>query len=140
MSPYPQYTLKSPDVYHLTINTLDTLPLTMPGAMHSRALLRVLVFAAAANLLVHQACHPLERAPSAPTGLGILAPPLADPDALEGQGNDLVACLLPKGLGTRGRRVAIDLIALPYPGTVKESHQDEGGRSKAKSGTTPFVT
>ena len=28
MSTYPQYTLKSQDVYNFTINTLDTLPLT----------------------------------------------------------------------------------------------------------------
>jgi hypothetical protein len=31
MSTYPQYTLQSQDVYKLTINTLDTLPLSMPG-------------------------------------------------------------------------------------------------------------
>jgi hypothetical protein len=41
MSTSPQYTLKSADVYKLTINTLDTLPLTMPGAIKSRDLLRV---------------------------------------------------------------------------------------------------
>ena len=33
MSTYPQYTLKSQDVYTFTINTLDTLPLNMPGAI-----------------------------------------------------------------------------------------------------------
>jgi hypothetical protein len=140
MSPSPQYTLKSQDVYHLTVNTLDTLPLTMPGAIHSRDLLRVLVFAAAANLSVHQTCHLLERAPSAPTVLGTLAQQLADLDALEGHVNDLLARLIPKSLGKRGRRVAIDLIALPYHGTVKESHKDEVCRSKAKSGTTHFFT
>jgi hypothetical protein len=63
MSTYPQYTLKSHDVYTLTINTLDTLPLSMPGAIQSRDLLRVLVFAAASRLSVHQACDELERAP-----------------------------------------------------------------------------
>ena len=69
MSTSPQYTLKSQDVYKLTINTLDTLPLTMPGVIQSRDLMQVLVFAAAANLSVHQACHQLEGAPSAPTVL-----------------------------------------------------------------------
>jgi hypothetical protein len=70
MSTYPQYTLQSQDVYKLTINTLDTLPLTMPGAIQSRDLLRVLVFAAAARLSVHQACDQLEGAPAGPTMLG----------------------------------------------------------------------
>jgi putative transposase len=51
-----------------------------------------------------------------------------------------LARLIPHGLGTRGRRVAIALIALPYHGTVAESHQDEVCRSKAKCGTTHFFT
>jgi putative transposase len=127
-------------VYTFPINTLDTLPLTMPGAIESRDLLRVLVFAAASRLSVHQACQQLERAPSAPTVLGTLAQQLADLDALEGHTNDLLARLLPKGLGKRGRRVAIDVIALPYHGTVDEAHQDEVCRSKATCGTTHFFT
>jgi hypothetical protein len=73
MSTYPQYTLQSQDVYQFTIHTLDTLPLHMPGAIHSRDLLRVLVLAAASNLSVHQACNQLERAQSGPTVLGTLA-------------------------------------------------------------------
>jgi hypothetical protein len=140
MSTYPQYTLKSQDVYQFTINTLDTLPLNMPGAIQSRDLLRVLVFAAASNLSVHQACNQLERAPSGPTVLGTLADQLGDLEVLEGQINDLLARLIPNGLGKRGRRVAIDLIALPYHGTVAEPHQDEVCRSKAKCGTTHFFT
>jgi hypothetical protein len=140
MTTYPQYTLKSQDVYTFTINTLDTLPLHMPGAIESRDLLRVLVFAAASRLSVHQACEQLERAPSGPTVLGILADQLSDLDALEGQVNDLLAKLIPKGLGKCGRRVAVDLVALPYHGTVDEAYQDEVCRSKAKGGTTHFFT
>jgi hypothetical protein len=83
MSTYPQYTLKSQDVYTFTITTLDTLPLRMPGAIQSRDLRRVLVCAAASNLSVHQACHLLERAPSAPTVLGTLAQQLANLEDLE---------------------------------------------------------
>jgi hypothetical protein len=49
MSTYPHCTLQRADVYTFTINTLDTLPLKMPGAINSRDLLRVLVFAAASN-------------------------------------------------------------------------------------------
>ena len=140
MSTYPQYTLQSQDVYNFTINTLDTLPLSMPGIIQSRDLWRVLVFAAASRLSVHQACDQLERAPSGPTVLGNLASQCSDLDALEGHLNALLARLIPKGLGKRGRRVAIDLVALPYHGTVEESHQDEVCRSKAKCGTTHFFT
>jgi hypothetical protein len=140
MSTYPQYTLKSHDVYNFTLHTLDTLPLSMPGVIHSRDLWRVLVFAATAKISVHQACHQLERAPSGPTVLGTLACQLRDLDALEGQVNDLLARLMPKGLGKRGRCVAIDVVALPYHGTVDEAHHDEVCRSKAKSGTTHFFT
>jgi hypothetical protein len=67
-------------VYTLTINTLDTWPLSMPGAMQSRDLLRVLVCAAASSLSGHQACDALERAPSGPTVLGTLASQCRDLD------------------------------------------------------------
>jgi hypothetical protein len=140
MSTYPHFTLKSQDVYTFTITTLDALPLRMPGAIHSRDLLRVLVFAAAAKLSVHQAGEQLERAPSGPTVLGTLAQQFSDLDALEGHVNALLARLIPKGVGKRGRRVALDLIALPYHGTVEAAHHDEVCRSKAKCGTTHFFT
>jgi hypothetical protein len=67
-----------------------------------------------------------------------LACQLRDLDALEGQGNALLARLLPKALGKRGRHVAMDLIALPSHGTVAEAQQDEVCRSKAPCGTTHF--
>ena len=140
MSTYPHFTLQSVDVYKFSMNMLDTLPLKMPGAIESRDLLRVLVFAAASRLSVHQACEQLERAPSGPTVLGNLASQLSDLDALEGHLNDLLARLLPKGLGKRGRRVAVDVVALPYHGTVDEAHHGEVCRSKAKGGTTHFFT
>ena len=140
MTTYPQYTLKSQDVYKFTMNTLATLPLKMPGVIESCDLLRVLVFAAASRLSVHQACDQLEGAPSGPTVLGTLASQFSDLDALEGQGNALLARLIPKGLGNRGRRGAVDVVALPYHGTVDEAHQDEVCRSKAKGGTTHFFT
>ena len=73
MSTSPQYTLKSQDVYQFTIQTLDTLPLEMPGVIQPQDLMRVLVFAASSRLSVNQACAQLERAPSAPTVLGTLA-------------------------------------------------------------------
>jgi hypothetical protein len=140
MTTYPHFTLQSHDVYTFTINTLDTLPLTMPGAIESHDLWRVLVFAAASRLSVHQACDQLERAPSGPTVLGNLASQCSDLDALEGHLNDLLARLIPKGLGKHGRRVAVDVVALPYHGTVEAAHHDEVCRSKAKGGTTHFFT
>jgi len=140
MSTYPQYILKSADVYKFTINMLNTLPLKMPGAIQSRDLLRVLVFAAASRLSVHQACEQLERAPSGPTVLGNLGRQFNDLDRLEEHVNELLARLIPKGLGKRGRCVAVDLVALPYHGTVDVVHQGEVCRSKAKCGTTHFFT
>jgi putative transposase len=140
MTTYPQYTLKSHDVYTFTINTLATLPLEMPGAIDSRDLLRVLVFAAASRLSVHQACAQLECAPSGPTVLGNLASQCSELDALESQVHDLLARLMPKGLGKRGCRVAVDWVALPYHGTVDAPYHDEVCRSKAKGGTTHFFT
>ena len=140
MSTSPQYTLKSRDVYKFTIHTLDALPLEMPGAIQPQDLMRVLVFAAASCTSVNHACGQLERTPSAPTVLGTLAQQLSDLDLLEEQVNDMLARLIPKGVGKRGCRVAIDLTALPYHGTVDEADQDEVCRSKAKSGTTHFFT
>ncbi len=72
--------------------------------------------------------------------LGTLAGQFSDLDTLEGQVNALLARLIPKGLGKRGRRVAVDVVALPYHGTVAEAHRDEVCRSKAKCGTTHFFT
>jgi len=140
MTTYPQYTLTSQDVYTFTINTLDTLPLEMPGVIESRDLLRVLVFAAASRLSVHQAGDQLARAPSGPTVLGTLSSQFRDLEALEGHLNALLAKLMPKGLGKRGRQVAMDVVALPSHGTVEEVHHDEVCRSKAKGGTTHFFT
>ena len=140
MSTSPQYTLKSQDVYKFTLQTLAALPLDMPGVIHPQDLMRVLVFAAASRTSVHQACEQLERAPSGPTVLRTLAQQLSDLDELEAHVNAMLARLVPKGLGKRGCRIALDLTALPYHGPVDEAHQDEVCRSKAKSGTTHFFT
>jgi hypothetical protein len=61
-------------------------------------------------------------------------------DVLEGHLNTRLAKLIPKGLGKRGRRVAIDLGALPSHGPVDAAHQGEVCRRKAKGGTTHFFT
>jgi len=140
MTTYPQSTLQAPEVYTLTMNTLATLPLPLPGAMQSRAVLRGWVFAAASRLSVHQAGDQLARAPSGPTVLGNLSSQCSDLDTRAGHRNARLARLRPKGLRQRGRRVAVDVIALPYHETLDEVHQDEVCRSKAKGGTTHFCT
>jgi hypothetical protein len=121
MTTYPHFTLQSHDVYTFTIHTLNPLPLHMPGAIESRDLLRGLVFAAASKLSVHQACDQREHAPSGAPVLGTLARQFSDLDVLEGHLNDLLATLIPKGVGQRRRRVAVELVALPYHGTGEEA-------------------
>lgn len=137
----PQYTLERQDVLNLAINTLARLPLYARGEqVQVTDLLHVLVFAAASRISVNQACQDLGSAPTGQTVLGELATQLDDLDQLEETLNALLAHLIPKSLGKRGRQVAIDLIELPYHGSVKEEHQDEVCRGKAKQGTTHFFT
>jgi hypothetical protein len=52
--------------------------------------------------------------------------------------NALLARLIPKSLGKRGRRVAVDVVALPYHGTVEKAHHHEVCCSKATRGTMHF--
>jgi hypothetical protein len=137
----PQYTLERQDVLNLAINTLAHLPLMARGEqVQVTDLLHVLVFAAASRISVNQACLDLGSAPTGQTVLGELATQLCDLDQLEETLNTLLARLIPKSLGLRGRQVAVDLIELPYHGTVKEEHQHEVCRGKAKQGTTHFFT
>jgi hypothetical protein len=125
-------------VYTFTSNTRDPLPRHMPGAIQSRALLRVLVFAAASRLSIPQACAQRDRAPAGPTVLGTLARQFSDRDALAGPVHALLARLIPQGVGKRGRRVAMDVVARPSHGPVDAAHQAEGCRSTAQGGTPHF--
>jgi hypothetical protein len=137
----PQYTLERQDLLNLAINTLAQLPLSPSGdQVQVTDLLHVLVFAAASKISVNQACQDLDGAPTGQTVLGQLAAQLIDLEELEGTLNTLLARLIPKSLGKRGRRVAVDLIELPYHGTVKEEQEEEVCRGKAKQGTTHFFT
>ena len=121
----PQYTLERQDVLNLAINTLAHLPLMARGEqVQVTDLLHVLVFAAASRISVNQACQELGSAPTGQTVLGELASQLCDLDQLEETLNTLLARLIPKSLGRRGRRVAIDLIELPYHGLYREYVQN----------------
>ncbi|PON11922.1 hypothetical protein C2W62_42310 [Candidatus Entotheonella serta] len=137
----PQYTLPRQDVLNLAINTLAELPLYARGEhVQVSDLLHVLVFAAASRMSINQACQDLRSAPTGQTVRGELAIQLQDLDQLEETLNLILARLIPKSLGKRGRRIAINLTELPYHGTVKDEHQDEVCRGKAKQGTTHFFT
>jgi hypothetical protein len=138
MTTYPHFPLQSQEVYHFTSNTLDSLPLPRPGAIASRDLWRVLVFAAAARLAVHQAWAQREGAPSGPTVLGTLASQGSERDVRDGHLNALWATLLPQGLGTRGRRVALEVVAWPYHGTVEEAQHAAVCRRTAQGSTPPL--
>ncbi len=141
MCMHPQYTLDRHDVWTLAINTLAQLPLRARGhRVQVQDLLQVFVFAASSKLSITQACDDLDGAPSGATVLGELARQLADLAALADTLNLILPRLVPKSLGKRGRRVAIDLMELPYHGTVDDAHQDEVCRGKAKQGTTHFFT
>jgi hypothetical protein len=136
-----QYTLKRKDVYNLAMQTLSHLSLQAQGdQVQPTDLLEVVVFAAASRLSINQACQDLEDAPSSVTVLGQLATQLSDLELLELTMCELLARLLPRGLGIKGRRVAVDLIELPYPGTVDDAHAGEVCRGKAKQGTPHFFT
>lgn len=133
------YSLNSYQVHQLAIHILSQLPLQdRGGKVQVTDLLNVLLFAAASRTSIHQACQQLEGTPSAATVLGELARQLNDLDRLEQQLNLLLAKLLPKRLGAKGRRVAIDLVRIPYHGNVQP--QQEVCRSKATQGTTHFFT
>ena len=99
-----QYTLERQDVYNLAIQTLSHLSLKARGdQVQPTDLLEVLVFSAASRLSIHQACQDLEGAPSAVTVLGQLATQLSDLDLLEITMCEILAQLLPHGLGSKGR-------------------------------------
>jgi hypothetical protein len=108
-----------------------------PGPRQAGPLRRGLVCAAAARLSGPHACAQRDRAPSGPPVLGTLASQCSDLDALAAHLHALLARLMPKGLGKRGRRGAVDVGALPSHGTVAEAPRNEVCRSTAKGGTPP---
>lgn len=133
--------LRSTEVHQTTLQVLQQLPLTPRGSQVQVAdLLNVLVFAAAFRVSINQACQNLQGAPTGATVLGELARQLQDIDSLERELNELLAKLLPKGIGAKGRRLAIDLVQVPYHGTTQPGHGEEVCRGQAKGGTTHFFT
>lgn len=141
MNDKADYSLHSKDVQGFVMQLLCRLPLVAPGEKYQVTdILNVLIFAAAFRSSVKQTCEDLQDAPCSSFVLGVLRGQLDDIDILERLLNDLLAELLPKKLAKRPRQVAVDLIDIPYHGTVEEKHEGEERRSKAKSGTTHFFT
>lgn len=135
------YSLNSDDVHELTVQLLSQLPLEARGdEVQVKDLLNVLVFAASLRISVNQACQALAESPTGATVLGELARQLDNLDELESDLNELLAKLVPKGLGRKGRRVAVDLVKIPYHGSVQSEHEEEVCRGKATQGTTHFFT
>ncbi len=134
------YNLESEEVHRVAIELLSRLPLMAHGQIPVYALLNVMIFAAAFRTSINEACGSLEGAPSPSHVLGELTQQLDDPDLLEKHINHLLASLLPKKLTKRYRRVAIDLVEVPFHGTVDKKFEGEVRRGKAKSGTTHFFT
>ena len=131
------YSLTSNKVYKLAITLLSKLPI-IKESMRAEIVTSVLVFAAAFRVSVNESCQILKSVPTSVTILNELSETAIDIDKLEKKINKHFLTLLPKGLGRKGRRVAIDIVKTPYHGSVDEEHKDEVIRSQAYSGTTHF--
>ena len=134
-----KYNLKSKDVHKLAINMLCRLPLVARGALVKVTdILNVVIFAAAFRTSINQASASLQDAPCASYVLRELANQLHSLDQQQQVVNQILSSNLPKRLRQKGHRIAIDLVEVPYHGTVAKEHEGEVRRSKAKSGTTHF--
>jgi len=141
MKDCPQLTVKSKDVHRLTIQIMTGMSLGLAKTKEElQTLFHVLLFAATHRWSIHQTCQTLSDTPSDVTIRNHLRVSTSDFGRLERRLNDAYARQLPKNFGRKGRRVAIDLKECPYHGVVKDEHDGEVRRSKAKSGTTHFFT
>jgi len=100
-------------------------------------LLQILLIAAARTVSIYAACRDLADAPTDQTVRNALKASLPEILELERRLNRSLCTHLPKALFRKSRRIAIDLMLIPYHG---QPHQDkkEIYRSSPKSGTTHF--
>jgi len=135
----PKNTLTSENVHNLVVKSLLELPLQAKGKNVSVIdLLNVLLFAATWRTSISEACDSLQNAPHPTTVRRYLSEQLSDLDETEKKLNQILETFIPIGYTKRSQTIAIDLVELPYHGTVDEEYEDEVRRSKAKSGTTHF--
>jgi len=100
-------------------------------------LLQLLLIAAARAVSIFAACRDLADAPCDQTIRNALDASLPGLTELERRLNRALATELPKALFRKSRRIAIDLVLIPYHG---QPYQDEKEiyRSQPKSGTSHF--
>jgi putative transposase len=131
--------LKGKDVHNFAIKLLCMLPLVARGALVKVTdILNVVIFASAFRTSINQASLSLQGAPCASYVLFDITNQLDNIELQQKTINKILTSNLPKRLYKRPQRIAIDLIEIPYHGTVAEEHEGEVRRSKAKSGTTHF--
>ena len=100
-------------------------------------LLQVLLLAASRMVSIFAACRDLADAPTDQTIRNALAATLPEIAELERRLNRSLATDLPKALFRKSRRVAIDLVLIPYHGQPLHDEK-EIYRSQPKSGTSHF--
>jgi len=100
-------------------------------------LLHVLLMAASRTVSIFAACRDLADAPTDQTIRNALAATLPEIAELERRLNRSLATNLPKALYRKSRRVAIDLVLIPYHGQPLHDEK-EIYRSQPKSGTSHF--
>ena len=131
--------LKGKDVHNFATKLLCMLPLTAHGALYKVTdILNVVIFAAAFRTSINQASLSLQGAPCASNVLRRLTVQLQDLDQQQKIINEILTSKLPKRIYKKKQKIAIDLVEIPYHGTVEQKYEEEVRRSKAKSGTTHF--
>jgi putative transposase len=131
--------LKGKDVHNFATQLLCMLPLAAHGVLYKVTdIFNVVIFAAAFRTSINQASLSLQGAPCASYILRELTNSLDNIEQEQKMINEILTPNLPKRLRRHPQRVAIDLVEIPYHGTVAKEYEKEVRRSKALSGTTHF--
>jgi hypothetical protein len=126
-------TLKGKDVHNFTINLLCMLPLIARGTfVKVTDILNVVIFAAAFRTSVKQASISLQGAPCASYVMRKLTSQLNDLEQQQKVINKILTSNLPKRIYKKKQRITIDLVEIPYHGSVAEKHKEEVRSEKAK--------
>lgn len=130
--------LTSEEVLALSHSILgETLPVSVQSDTYTKDdLIDSLLYAAGQKTSLERTGARLESVPDGDTTRGYLKETTVA--EVEEAINDALVLKLPKGLLKRPRRVAIDLVLIPYYGEVTEEIEDYVIRSQAKAGTTRF--
>lgn len=132
------YSLKIQDIHKLALQLLCELTLISAGITRVKDTLNVVIFAVTFRTSINQVCSELQGVPCASYVLRQLTGQFHDIVRLEKELNKVLIHQLPKQLKHKKRRVAIDVVDIPFHGTTK--NDSDVRRSKAKSGTTHFFS